>query len=153
MHNSDTKKVQNSRNNITHIKDQIKEIEIEDVLIGRSSWLYLIDQYLIIEDLNAWDKAVHLFDKNNFSYITSFGDKGPGPKEITVFGLLNVNETDRILYVSDNGKEQILGFSLDSVLVNPHYFPKEHIQTDRTQHPNNFLYIIGLLLKVTITMT
>jgi hypothetical protein len=133
------------------VKDKVMEIEIEDVLIGSLSFTYFINRYLLIADVHAPDKIVHVFDKKNFSYITSTGDRGAGPNEITNFGAIGVNEADRIFYVSDFGKQRIYGFSLDSVLINPHYIPIEHIKMDTNQYPLNYLYIndtlsIGLFM-------
>ena len=134
------KKHYNSSKNIVNVRDKVKEIEIEDVLISRMSICYLMDQYLIIIDNEPWDKVIHLFDKNNFSYITSSADRGPGPRELTIPGRIGVNEADRIFYVSDHGKQLIYCFELDSVLSNPHYYPTETIKTDKTQFPDDYLY-------------
>ena len=37
---TDTEKYQKSRNNIVNVRDKVREIEIEDVLIGRTSLPY-----------------------------------------------------------------------------------------------------------------
>ena len=138
---SSEKKHFNFRKNIVNVRDKVKEIEIEDVLIGRFSTCYIIDQYLIIIDTESYDKVIHLFDKNNFNYVTSTADRGPGPRELTVPGEIGVNEKDRIFYASDHGKQLIYCFELDSVLDNPKYYPKETIKMDKTQFPSNYLYI------------
>ena len=130
----------NFRKNLINVRDKVKEVEIEDVFIGRSSECYFMDQYLIIIDSEPWDKVIHLFDKNSFNYITSTADRGPGPRELTIPGEMGVNEADRIFYVSDHGKQLIYCFALDSVLASPHYFPTETIRMNRTQFPSNYLY-------------
>ena len=48
--NTDTEIYQNRRDNVISVKDKVKEIMIEDVLIGRITRPYLIDKYLIIVD-------------------------------------------------------------------------------------------------------
>lgn len=75
-----------------NIKEKIKEIKIEDVLIGGTSRLYLMKDYLMIVDHASYDKQIHIFDKNSFKYITSIAPKGEGPNEITVIGNIGVNE-------------------------------------------------------------
>lgn len=129
------------RKNIVNVRNKVQAIEIEDVLIGRFSICYFMDQYLIIIDTESPDKVIHLFNKHNFNYITSTGDRGPGPSELTAPGEIAVNEKDRIFYVSDHGKQKIYIFSLDSVLANPHYYPKETMNMDKTKFPSDYLYI------------
>ena len=141
LNNSETVKIQKNRNNIIQVRDKVKEIKIEDVLISNHSRVYIIDQYLIIKDYNSYDKAIHLFNKNDFSYVASTGDRGPGPNELTLAGDIGVNEADRIFYVTDHGKQRIFRFDLDSVLADPHYYPKESRKMDRTQFPSEYLYI------------
>ena len=131
----------NFSKNMNNVHNKIKEIEIEDVLISLESMLYTMDQYLIIIDTKAIDNVIHLFDKNDFSYVTSTGERGPGPKEFANPGGIAVNEADRIFYVTDHGKLLIYCFELDSVLTNPKYFPKETIKMDITRFPSDYLYI------------
>jgi len=135
------KKHYNFRKNIVNVQNKVQEIEIEDVLIGRFSICYFMDQYLIIIDTESHDKVIHLFNKHNFNYITSTADRGPGPSELTGPGAIAMNEKDRIFYVSDHGKQKIYIFALDSVLTNPHYYPKETINMDKTKFPSDYLYI------------
>ena len=130
----------NFSKNMHNVHHKVNEIEIEEVLISGESMLYIMDQYLIILDSSAPENVLHLFDKNNFGYITSTGEKGLGPKELTNPGGIGINEADRIFYVSDYGKQLIYCFELDSVLANPNYFPKETIKMDTTQFPIDYLY-------------
>ncbi len=48
--NSTTEKHQSKRYNIINVHDQIKEISIEDLLIGFFSWPAVIDNYIFIND-------------------------------------------------------------------------------------------------------
>ena len=130
----------NFSKNMNNVHDKINEIVIEDVLISGASALYLMDQYLIIIDTKATDNVIHLFDKNDFSYITSTGERGQGPKEITNPGGIGVNEADRIFYVNDNGKNLIYCFNLDSVLSKSNYFPKETVKMNKTIIPDDYQY-------------
>ena len=88
--NSGTEKHQGKRNNIVNVCEKVKEIKISEdkVLIGSSVNLYLIDNYLIIQDYRSYDKLIHLFDKNQFTYLTSIGIRGQGPNEITNMGFI-----------------------------------------------------------------
>ena len=114
--NSKTEKHQSKRNNIIDVRDQVKEIQIEDILIGSDARLFIDDKYLIIGDYKSQDKLIHIFDKNNFEYITSTAPKGNGPGEITNMGYIAVNESERIFYVSDHGNQKIFSYNFDSVL-------------------------------------
>lgn len=121
--NTDTEIYQNRRDNVISVKDKVKEIMIEDVLIGRVTRPYLIDKYLIIVDHSSYDRFIHLFDKNDFHYITSTAYKGQGPGEITIPGHVGIDEAQRTFFVSDHGKQKIFSYNLDSVLANPFYIP------------------------------
>ena len=100
--NPDTEKYQKIRDNIVNVRDKVREIEIEDVLIGRTSLPYIADKYLIITDYESPDQQIHLFDKNDFHYLTSTAYKGQGPGEITIVGhveydlsLIHISEPTR----------------------------------------------------------
>ena len=141
LRNSETVKVQRNRRNIIQVQDKIQEIKIEDVLLNNYSMVHLIDRYLAIKDPSSYDKIIYLFDKNDFSYITSTGDKGPGPYELTTPGDIGFNATNRKLYVPDHGKYQFFFFDLDSVLANPSYTPKERLKFDRSHIPIDMQYL------------
>ena len=152
IQNAETVKKQKKRNHIIQVRDKVKEIEIENVVISNFAATYIINQYLIISDTKSPDKVIHLFDKNNFNYITSTGDKGLGPFEITRLIQMGINETERIFYASDHGKQQIYRFELDSVLVNPHYLPKIHVKMDKEIWPQNYLAVNDTLFTGTFTL-
>ena len=76
-------KFQSSRDNIVNVKEQIKEMETGNVLIGNRSWSYYSKDYLVLMDFEAWEGAIHLFDKKDFRYLSSVGKKGEGPDERT----------------------------------------------------------------------
>jgi len=65
-----TEKHQSKRDNIVNVREQIKEIIVneDDVLIGRIARLHLLDNYLLIHDNKSFDKLIRIFDKNNFKY-------------------------------------------------------------------------------------
>lgn len=150
--NFKTEKHQNTRNNCIDVHCEVKEIQINDVFISDISWPYLIDNYLIIADHHSEDKLIHLFDKQTFKYITSTANRGLGPNEITNMGRIAIDNQNRIFFVSDNGKQKIFGFELDSVLTNESYIPKEKARTDKDQFPRSYQYVndtlsIGVIIE------
>lgn len=148
----DTERYQKSRNNITNVHDQVKEILIEDVLIGRIAKPYIIDQYLVVSDFESPDQQIHLFDKKSFKYITSTATKGQGPGEITILGHVEYDKNRRNFYVTDHGKQKIFSYNLDSVLANPNYMPDVKMNMKAELFPDSYLYIsdtlcIGQVIK------
>jgi hypothetical protein len=142
-HSSNTEKYQNKRANIVNVREKIRAITIdeEDVLIGENPRLYLIDSFLIIKDYRAWDKMIHLFDKNNFSYLTGVTNKGQGPGEIANVGHIGIDGRNRKFYVSDHGKNVIFSYALDSVLNDPEYRPTVKMKMDKDLFPSDYEYI------------
>ncbi|WP_106831893.1 BF3164 family lipoprotein [Parabacteroides pacaensis] len=152
--NSQIEKHQTKRDNVINVQDKIKEIKTGDVLIGRFNHLSLINNYLIIGDYSTHDKLIHLFNKNNFNYITSTASRGQGPKEITNMGYIGVDEIHHKFYVTDHGKQRILSYELDSVLTDSLYIPTVKTHINNSQFPDRYQYIndtlcIGLFIKPT----
>ena len=75
---SETEKHQSKRDQVVDVRDKMKEFSTQDVLIGRISRTYLIDNYLIVTDYNSPDKLIHLFDKNTFEHLASSTYQGQG---------------------------------------------------------------------------
>ena len=142
-HNTKTEKYQGSRNNIVNVRDEVKEIKIndEDVIIGSVVRLFIIDNYLIIEDAHSAGKLIHIFDKNRFTYLTSIGDRGQGPNEITSIGFIATNNANHEFYVSDHGKQKIFAYNMDSVLINPDYSPTIKMDMNKRLFPDKYQYI------------
>ena len=139
--NAGTEVHQSNRDEIIDVHKKVKEIEINDVLIGSQSRLYLIDDYLIISDHKSFDKLIHIFNKNNFKYLTSTAYKGEGPNEIAVMGHIGIDEINRVFFVSDHGKQCIFAYNLDSVLADSTYVPTEKIKLDERRFPSEYEYI------------
>ena len=102
-----TEKYQDKRNDIINVKDKVIEFETGNVLIGSVSRLYMSNKCLLIADHKSVDKQIHIFNKNDFSYLTSIGNFGEGPEEITVMGCFAIDEAHPQLYVSDHAKQKI----------------------------------------------
>ena len=136
-----TEKHQGERDKIVNVHDKVKEIVIEDVLIGQYSQPHLIDNYLLINDYRSPDEYIHLFDKKTFKYLTSTAYKGEGPDEITVIGHIGIDEAKRKFYATDHGKLKIFSFALDSVLANPLYTPQVKMSLKNKEFPSEYYYI------------
>lgn len=150
--NSTTEKRQANRNNIINVSDKIKEIVIEDLLINNYSWLSIIDNYLFIEDYKAANELIHIFDKENFEYITSTGLKGQGPGEIARIAYIVEDKVNRKFYVTDEGKYKIFSYDLDSVITDPAYLPVEKMELSEQLFPWDYVYIndtlsIGVIVE------
>jgi len=138
---TDTEKYQNKRNNITDVKERVQKIEIEDVMIGSVARLFLADNYLIIMDYKSLDMLIHLFDRNNYTYVTSAIPRGQGPGEVTNMGYIGVIEDKKELYVSDYGKLKIFNYLIDSILNDPYYIPVIKKEIDNVQFPDSYVFI------------
>lgn len=111
-------------NNIIYTKDSIRNINT-NIIFGRSD-LYVIDSFLVVSERTpSGEKGVHLFNKNNFHYVTSTVILGKGPNEVTEHGTISFNKKDRSLWISDYGKMVMWKFPLDSILNNKNYKPTE----------------------------
>jgi hypothetical protein len=154
---SGTEKHQHSRSKVVDVKNKVKGIVIDDVLIGDWSSLYLLDKYLIVEDPRSWDEQIHLFDKNTFLYLRSTAPLGQGPHEITNIGHVGVNEMSKEFYVADNSKYKIFRYSIDSLLSNEHYIPtiKTNLRTDQIpswyKYINDTLSICEIILPTSVS--
>lgn len=154
VHSSKTEKYQTHRNIVINVQDKVKEIEIKDVLIGSIAPLYSLGEYLIIGDPKSDDKLIHIFNKHNFSYMTSLGTRGQGPDEITNIGHIAIDENHHRFYVSDHGKQKIFSYNIDSVLLDPSYKPEVKMTMDERQFPSTYQIIndtlaMGLIIEPT----
>ena len=138
--NGISEKHQNSRDHVINVKNQVKEIVIDEVLIGRIARLNLIDDYLLIKDSKSFDTLIYIFNKNDFSYITGTGYLGEGPDEITNLGNIVVDASHREFHAPDLGKQKIYSYNLDSVLSNPAYLPKVKTRIGEMQFPDRYVF-------------
>lgn len=151
-------KWQKQRANRVDVRDKVTEISTGDILIGNFAHLYVCGKYLVIADFRSFDKQVHVFDNQTFDPVVSFGDKGQGPKEITVLGTVAWNEAKHDLYVTDHGKLEIFRYNLDSLLANPLYEPTTKVKLAETVFPSNYYYVndtlsYGVVIKPTSVST
>lgn len=140
---TETEKHHRSRSKVVKVKDRVKEIDTgNDVLIGRSARALYSEDYLVIQDYDAWDGAIHLFDKKDFRYIASAGNKGEGPNELTVMGDVSVDEARRKFYVTDNAKYKVFSYDMDSIVsMGRSYRHQVKAKFDTSRIPGDAIYI------------
>lgn len=149
-----TEKHQNSRDNIVKVHDKVNEIKTGNILLNSNCLVYIIDRYLLISDPKTPGNQIHIFDKNNFDYITGTAPVGQGPGEITVIGHIVEDSIRHQFYVSDFGKQRIFSYDLDSVLTDSLYLPQVKIILNQHEFPNTYTYIddtlsFGVIIKPT----
>ena len=150
--NPTTEKYQGKRNQIINIHNQIKEIVIEDILISNFTSVQIIDKYLFVTDYKSANELIHIFNKNDFKYVTSIGFKGQGPGEITNIGHIAEDKVNRKFYVSDHGKNKIFSYDLDSATTDPTYLPVEKMKMGEKVFPDRYVYFndtlsIGIIIQ------
>lgn len=137
---------QRQRNEVVNVKEKIQPISTEDILLGNIGVPYILDNYLLIEgECAVNEKCVHIYDKNNYRYIKSVIDMGPGPDEITRMGHIGIDAGNRRFYLSDFGKLKIFAYELDSLLANDNYVGIEKLPLDLNSFPADYEYISDTL--------
>ncbi len=136
-----TDKTFDAQKEVVNVKKDIVRISTEPIDVSNISAPYVLNDYLIISDYNSPDKLIHIFNKNTFEYLTSVGERGGGPSEITNMGRIESNEEERAFYVIDTGRQKILDYSIDSVLVDSLYVPKEKAAINKREFPYSFQYV------------
>jgi hypothetical protein len=138
---NETEKYQGKRDKIVNVRDRVKEIKMEEPLISSLNRMYIMDNYLIIQDMKSYKDIIHLFDKNDFTYVTGLAEKGQGPNEIANMGLIALDEAQHKFYVSDHGKQRVLSYDVDSVLSHASYQPEVKMKMDETIFPDHYQII------------
>lgn len=131
--------------NVRNVKENIHEIAIEDVEISNFGKSFILNDYLIISDYKSFDKLIHIFDKNTFKYLTSVGERGQGPSEISNMGSVIPNEKHNTFFVFDHGHQLLYEFPIDSVLANPDYRPRKKADIDPMEFPFQLQYVSDTL--------
>ncbi len=143
---SETEKHQYNRTNIIDCKDKLKTISTEPLILSGLCKIYIMNKYLIILDVKPLENYLHLFDKNNFNYICSFGKLGQGPRELINPGYVVPNDDGSIFFLIDYGKNKLLAYNIDSVIANPRdYSPQIKAKIDEMECPFQFTYISDTL--------
>ncbi len=138
---SSTQKWQMERSNIEDVRDRIVPIHIDEVYFGQMVAPFIIDNYLIITDYNSVDNLIHIFDKTSYKYITSRVRKGRGPGEIIGIGNITSSVAKREVYISDNGKQTIYTYPIDSLINATQYIPHVKMKHDKGHAVVDYEYI------------
>lgn len=151
---STQEKFQQSRNNIQNVKQHVIETNMDDVLIGSSAKLFLLNDFLIIADHKSLDKQIHLFNKNNFHHLFSIAPFGEGPNEITNMGHIATNNARNEFYVSDHGKQQVLCYNIDSLLIDSLHSARIKMKMNEKEFLSKYHFLndtlsIGLIIRPT----
>jgi hypothetical protein len=157
-HQTKTEKYQNDRSNVINVREHVKEIQINDVLIGNSRLLCLLNDYLIIVDLKGYKKIIHIFNKDTYHYLGSTATLGQGPGEITNLVDISADPYHGKLYVTDDGKRKIFSYDIDSVLQHPNYMPSVKMNLNKKRIPLMYEYFsdtlsVGIIGEVTSPRT
>lgn len=139
--NTETGRYYSSWDEKLDVKDKVKELDFQEVLISSNSIPYIMGNYLLIVDPQSLSEQIHVFDKNSFKYLVSFGHRGGGPGEITGIGNLGLDEKRNRIYISDFGKQKIVYCHMDSVLDDSTYRLKEIVSLEQKQFPSEYVYI------------
>lgn len=143
----ETEKHYSKFDKVVNVRDQIQAINFdeEEVIFSSNAFIHLMGDYLLIGDHLAQDKYIHLFDKNDFRYITSTAPKGEGPEEVGRLGNIGINEKEREFYVIDHAKYRLYSYHIDSVTANPQYIHIEKAKLKDSLVPVEYTYISDTL--------
>lgn len=90
----------------------------KELFVARKFWS--TDSLLFIKDSKTDDKLIHVFNLNNFKFITSIITKGRGPGELTSVGNAYIDKN--LLYVNDPQIQKLLIINIDSLLDNRYVY-------------------------------
>lgn len=90
----------------------------KELLVARR--LAIWDSLLLINDSQTTDEHIHIFNLNNYRYITSSVSKGEGPGELTSVSSVFVEK--RKLYLHDVQTQKLLSIDIDSILQNKYRY-------------------------------
>lgn len=140
-HRSGNDKYINHSDNIMDVKGLVREIVIDTPLIGGLARPYVLGDYFLLTDPQSTENQIFIFDKKNFSYIAGVGHRGEGPDEITNLGELMPDEVHQRIYAADYGKMKMMGYDLDSILLNPDCLPQYKFDINKTTPPVMLSYV------------
>ena len=148
--NSEQERYHRERKNIITVHESIKEIDFGETYLSNFAKLYLIDSYLIVSDYKSLENQIYLFDKNNFKLSTETAPHGQGPGEVSNIGHIAIDERNKLFYVTNHGKQNILLYRLDSVLLDSSYKPSIKINMKGDKFPNEYVLMNDSLALGTI---
>lgn len=126
---------------VTDVSKQINALDTENLLIGKSSNIYVYGERLYIVDTKSSDWILYVFDTKSGKYLGSALKPGPSPYEISIPGALGVDATTHNAQMFDYGQNRIVTFNVDSILADS----KKDIYTLRNLNmsgfPDSYVYV------------
>lgn len=141
QHDSGHRGKYDAQANRVDVKPYIHAIEIDAVDIARMGAPHLLNDYLLISDYHAYGKLIHVFDKNQFTYITSVGDKGRGSTEIANMGNIIPDGVRNTFYVINHRHQVLYNFPMDSILANSYCAPTIKARMNTSAFPFMMQYV------------
>lgn len=127
--------------NVIDVSDQIQTLDTEDVLIGKSSDIYVYGDRLYIVDTRSNDLILHAYDTESGKYIGSALKPGPSPYEISRPGALGVDASTGDAIMFDYGQNRIVTFNVDSVLSDSTKEISTLRNLDMSGFPDSYIYV------------
>lgn len=81
------------------------------------------DSLLILTSVQGSSHPILIYNLNSFKYLASAINIGRGPKEIINPGFIILDKKNGYIWCQDLAVRSLWRFSIDSILVNSHYFP------------------------------
>ncbi len=132
---NESEKYQSSRNQIIDVKDKLIGFNQEDVFL-KDAPISVGGNFVILRDYGSNNKFIHLFSRSDYSYITSFGERGEGPGEIVSIGDVMVSDNEKSIYAIDYGHYVVYEYEVDSILSNANYKPTIKSRLDPSLFPS-----------------
>lgn len=129
------------KENETDVSEQIKALDTGDLLIGKSSNIYVYGDRLYIVDTRSNDKILYVYDTQSGRYLGSALNPGPSPYEISDPGALGVDAATGNAVMFDYGQNRIVTFNVDSLLSDTVYDIRTLRSLEMSEFPDSYVYV------------
>lgn len=130
-----------SKKNVTDVSGQIKTLDTENLIIGKSSNIYIFGKRLYIVDTKSNDRILYVFDIESNRYLGGALNPGPSPYEISEPGALGVDATTGEAIMFDYGQNRIVTFNVDSILSDSIHGIRTLRNLDMSGFPDSYVYV------------
>lgn len=127
--------------NGTDVSDRIKALDTGNLLVGKSSNIYVYGDRLYIVDTRSDDMILHVYDTGSGRYLGSALKPGPSPYEISEPGALGVDASTGNAMMFDYGQNRIVTFNVDSVLSDGGQGIRTMRRLDMSGFPDSYVYV------------
>lgn len=134
-------KIYDKEDKVTDVSELIKTLDTGNVLIGKSSNIYVFRDRLYIVDTRSTDKILYVYDTESGRYLGSALKPGPSPYEITEPGALGVNAVTGNALMFDYGQNRIVTFNVDSILSDSIHSIRTLRNLDMSGFPDSYIYV------------